>query len=88
VTNNMVIIPQPLYLMNLAPSPWFHCFQNLKWTLMDNILKQCLTATMNSKQYMTALWNMSFWSVEKTMWLHILPQGDHFEGYGSQIWVS
>jgi hypothetical protein len=43
INNNMVIIPNPPYSLDLEPPVISLCFPNWKCNWRDNVLKQCLT---------------------------------------------
>jgi hypothetical protein len=56
--NNMVIVPHPPYLPDVAPCD-FALFPKLKMKLKGDILKQCLTSKGNCERYLTALRKMT-----------------------------
>jgi hypothetical protein len=87
VTNNMVIVPHPPCLPDLAPCD-FTFFPKLKKNWREDVLKQCLTSKGNRKWYSTALRKMTSTVLLKHGENCIRSQGDYFEGHGSQNRVS
>jgi hypothetical protein len=54
----MVIVPQPLYSLDLAPCD-LALFPKLKMKLKERRFEQCLTSEGNHKRYSTALRKMT-----------------------------
>jgi hypothetical protein len=89
--NNMVIIPQPPYSLNLAPCD-FTLFPKFKVKLKRWRFE---TVSYKQRELQVVLDSMkendfhSAYEVWKNWWDHcIRSQGDYFEGHGSQNWVS
>jgi hypothetical protein len=91
VTNNMVIVPNPPYSPDLAPSD-IALFTQLKVKLKDDVLKQCLTSKENRKRYSTSLRKMTSPMLlkrgKKRRDRYIRSKIDFFEGDDSQNWRS
>jgi hypothetical protein len=92
VINNMVIVPHPPYSPDLAPCD-FGLFPEVKLKLKLRCLETVSDIQRESQAVLESIkgkWlPRCFWSMKKKWWDRcIRPQGDYFEGDGSQNWVS